>query len=347
MYAGKEIKDHQEYLRSVYAKNGDFSADGILARLVEAVALTASPFEADRDDGFLKAISWLFAFCDKASIDLQTSFIGQYPNICPLCLNDICVCEQTNRLPNTRARHFAGSREETLRYYANKLLNKRNSEAFGFDRANRILSSIYPVNAARWNVNRFYFPAKLLREVGKTANGFRRYKLAGLSDSAPGAKKALQEGTVDLFAWIIVYWGMLLSPNDLDGRFRKRYGLGCPHCGQRPCTCSSDKRLGNRAEFIAINLIDQSPELIEELQAKFSEYKQTLKASLSEHPELQQELLANLPEAGKASAKTISSFLWGVLDKVDRLASTGDKIVKIHENTARFLEFIEKTIGNS
>ena len=115
---------------------------------------------------FVKALSWYFAFCNRVLINVQIAAINRYAKLCPLCVSSYCVCERTQRLPR-RESYYAGNREEEIVNAANQILQgqkiSRGTLNFDLNWFSNVFSDIYPVNRARWRVNRFYFPAKVLR----------------------------------------------------------------------------------------------------------------------------------------------------------------------------------------
>src|ERR1700676_994732 len=126
LQGGEELSELQHYLRDIYgAANSEVSVEAILARMLEAVSETTSPFDLGESHAtFVKALSWYFAFCNRISIEVQACVIRRYPNVCPSCISDVCVCERTYRLPN-RASYLAGDRNDELQARADSLYNKR------------------------------------------------------------------------------------------------------------------------------------------------------------------------------------------------------------------------------
>jgi hypothetical protein len=346
---GEQLSELQLHMGKIYGvANSELSIEAILARLLEAVSETSSPFEmSDNHSIFVKALSWYFAFCNRTSIDVQACMIRRYPQLCPLCVAEVCVCERTNRLP-IRASYLAGNRDDTLRARADRLLHKQKIERkktppFDINWFAHILSDIYPVNRARWRVNRFYFPAKLLRETGKLANGFRKYRNAGNSAVEEGAKRRLEDDAADFFAWLLGYWGLVASElrdDDLQSNFSETYKLGCPYCDKIPCGCPRERRLGNRAEFVSFNLLNESPDLARELEKRLAEVIR----SLEPHPELAK---AYGPELEKEVASGLDPRK--TLSKIAESASKLDATTGSAENIARRIsnavELIERSIS--
>ena len=345
---GEQVSELQRHMEQIYgAANSEFSMEAILARLLEAASDASSPFElVDSHTAFVKALSWYFAFCNRIPIDVQGCTIKRYPRLCPLCLSESCVCERTYRLP-ARATYLAGNREETLATRADRILHndklsRKSTGSFDLNWFSRTLSDIYPVNKARWHVNRFYFPAKVLREAGKLANGYRKWRNAGKSRIEADATRLLEKDAADFFAWLVAYWTLVASEirdDDLQAKFVERFESGCPYCHQVPCGCERQKRLGNRAEFVSFNLINQSPELAEELERRLRE----VRSSLEDNTDLVKEFGPQLES--KPTVAEAKRTLWKIAERVKQL----DAVTANGENIARristAIEWIDRTFS--
>src|SRR4051794_17177571 len=121
---GEQLSELQLHMGKIYGStNSELSVEAILARLLEAVSETTSPFDMSGSHAlFFRALSWYFAFCTRVSIDVQTCMIRRYPQLCPLCVAEVCVCERTSRLP-IRASYLAGNRDDTLQARADRLMH--------------------------------------------------------------------------------------------------------------------------------------------------------------------------------------------------------------------------------
>ena len=345
---GEQLSELQQYLGEIYrTANSELSVEAILARLLEAVSEATSPFDlVDSHPTFVKALSWYFAFCNRIPIDVQSCVIRRYPHLCPLCLSESCVCERTYRLP-ARASYLAGNRDDTLNTRADRLLHshkisRKKTPTFDLNWFSSTLSDIYPVNRARWRVNRFYFPAKVLRETGKLANGYRKWRNAGGSAIGEDATRLLEKDAADFFAWLIGYWSLVASElrdDDLQSKFVERYESGCPYCHQVPCACPREKRLGNRAEFISFNLINQSPDLAQELERRLAE----IKKSLEPNPELVKEFGPELEK--NASVADARRTLWKIAERVKQLDAATGSGENIAKRVSTAIEWIERTFS--
>jgi hypothetical protein len=171
----------------------------------------------------------------------------------------------------------------------------------------------------------------MLRETGKLANGFRKYRNAGKSPVELSAKASLEKDAADFFAWLIGYWTLLASEeadDNIQSKFVETYTLGCPYCQQLPCGCSAAKRHGNRAEFVAFNLSSLSPDLAEELEKRLAELRESVKP----YPEILAELERDLKKGGfSTSKKEAMNILQKIADKakrLDEISGAGENIMK-------------------
>lgn len=346
-----DVTELQRHLGDIYQRqNSDLSEEMILGRLMEAIAETAAPFDLPGiQPAFVKSLSWLLAFCNKAAISLQETTIKRFPGCCPLCLSEHCVCERTYRLPPSRARYLGGSSEEWLEARATRILAgpkilrgrsvKQNLNWFSVE-----LAKIYSVNSARWSVNRYYFPAKMLRESGKLANGFRGYKLAATTAVGPAAKARLERDTADFFAWMIGFWTQTLPrlpEADIQSKFVERYRLGCPYCRTLPCICDLEKRLGHKAEIIPLSLTEKTTDAVKELEELLTEFRRQIEA----FPQIASQYEANLPAKGSPGwlrgtievLRKVPSFVGQAKEVSGDIDTTVRRAISVAEQIGRFL----------
>ncbi len=345
LHGNEQISELQKYMASIYGDaNSELTVESILGRIIEAISDTTAPFEmVDVSSTSVKALSWYFAFCNRIPIDVQSSVVRRYPQLCPLCLSEICICERTNRLPR-RATHLSGNRDETLNIRAERLLNStkytpRKTPSFDLNWLSHTLADIYPSNRARWKVNRFFFPSKMLRELGKLANGFRRLRNAGNSSIAPSAKVILEHDAADFLAWLIGYWTLASDVQgvDLQEKFVRTYKVGCPYCDQLPCACPRERRLGNRAEFVSFNLLNRSPDLARELDRRLSE----IKDSLVEYPDLHKELDAEIKRK-PTDPRNVLMRIASKMRTIDDATGSAERVVR---RVSSAIEWIDRTIA--
>jgi hypothetical protein len=162
--------------------------------------------------------------------------------------------------------------------------------------------------------------------------------------NAPGAKMLLENDAADFFAWLVGYWTLITSEardDDLQAKFIEWYSVGCPYCHQIPCACPREKRLGNRAEFISFNLLNDSPDLARELDRRLTE----IKDSLTSYPELSKELEPELEKAAKSRTNVIQTLL-RVADKVKNAEETVGAGENIIRRVSAAVEWIERTFSH-
>jgi hypothetical protein len=344
-----QVSDIQLFLNEIYGKfNDELEVEVILARMLESISDATSPFNLDESyhSIFVKTLSWYFAFCNRNEIDVQSCVVKRYPETCPKCISDICVCERTYGF-SSRASHLGGKPEDVLSIRADRLLHSHKispetAPIFDLNWFSKTLSEIYVVNLARWRVNRYYFPAKLLREAGKLANGYRIYQTAGNSATAPHARKRLENDAADFFAWLVGYWDLAASElkgRNLQGRFVDRYKSGCPYCRQLPCNCSPAMRRGNRAEIVYFDLLKKSPDLAREIERLLTEVKK----SLEPYPELAKEFGPELKEKAAPGAE-LKSVLSKMVDGVRQIDSTSTNFESLLKKASKLYELIDRFV---
>jgi NTP pyrophosphatase (non-canonical NTP hydrolase) len=72
----------------------------------------------------------------------------------------------------------------------------------------------------------------LVEEVGELATALREHA-AGPADAAK--REALALEFADVLAWLATIANV--AGVDLEAAVRRKYGTGCPGCGQLACTC--------------------------------------------------------------------------------------------------------------
>jgi len=74
----------------------------------------------------------------------------------------------------------------------------------------------------------------LMEEIGELAGELRNQKPGEL----PG--EALELEFADVLAWLATIANV--AGVDLDAAFRKKYGTGCPGCGELACVCNDSAK---------------------------------------------------------------------------------------------------------
>ena len=73
----------------------------------------------------------------------------------------------------------------------------------------------------------------LTEEIGELATALRNHASGGLGDSRTKEELALE--FADVLAWLATIAKVV--DVDLEAAVAKKYGTGCPGCGQRACVC--------------------------------------------------------------------------------------------------------------
>jgi hypothetical protein len=200
MLQGREqVSEIQAFLNSVYGKfNQELDVEVILARMLESISEATSPFYLDDSyhSIFVKTLSWYFAFCNRNDIDVQTCVLRRYPELCPKCISEICICERTYGF-SPRASHLGGKPEDSLSTRAGRLLNEHKispetAPVFDLNWFSKTLSEIYIVNLARWRVNRLYFPAKISEKSESSLMDIASTKLPAIPRQVPMRENGLR-----------------------------------------------------------------------------------------------------------------------------------------------------------
>lgn len=73
----------------------------------------------------------------------------------------------------------------------------------------------------------------LTEEIGELATALRNHVSGGQGDSKTKAELSLE--FADVLAWLATIANVV--DVDLEAAVAKKYGTGCPGCGQRACVC--------------------------------------------------------------------------------------------------------------
>ena len=252
------LLDLQRHMNQIYGKsNTDFTVEDIFVRLSESSAkLTEyadnAPAEANE---FIKVLSWFFALVNKLDIDTQEAMLKRFPDVCPHCCSNSCICLRTHKLYSQNMYDLEEELEGKAQTLSNlnKLYPKDSRYSFTLDWYIESLSKIYPANDARWSVNKHYFPSKILREIGKLIQGYRRIKYAPAAADIQKITKSFAGDSADFLAWLLSFWRLTFrAEKKFMPQFQmiRRFGISCPYCNRTPCECSKTRRHGNGAETV-------------------------------------------------------------------------------------------------
>ncbi len=268
------LHDFQEVLARIYVRNEEFSVEEILVRLDENAGYLSKSIidDTDSERWLIRSISWLSALCNKLAIDLQRAVLVRFPNCCPYCLEANCICESTGRRPR-RALSTAKKQEELQQRF--ELLNTsiRNGLVPTVDYVAGMLATIYSVNAAKWNLSKFLFAAKLAEERAEIIERYRRLKVAKMGPAREVILEQLQYEIADYLAWLINIWRFAhaMPEYSIQEAIASRYLTGCPYCQSEPCKCLDSTRRGIRSDAEitpASNKYKENP--LEEMKAQIA-----------------------------------------------------------------------------
>lgn len=178
MHGNESLSEIQDKLGNIYKEvNQRLSIHQILNRIDEHSGylhkcITVLKHPAERH--LINCLSWLIAFCNKASLDLQDSILKNYPAYCRYCLENPCICELTQKIP----RITTHVREKEVR---GKYDTIRNQIILGkliptLDYFTEMLTRMYTVNKTRWRLIPYEILGKLHEERAELQETFRRFE---------------------------------------------------------------------------------------------------------------------------------------------------------------------------
>lgn len=125
------ISDAQAFLSYLYP-NEDRDIDYIYGYLARNSGYLCKHIWQEKVavEDFMRAISWLFAVCDKMEVDLEDAFISRFPSVCPYCITSPCDCRNTKKSPTKYVPAY--KIEEELNAKANVFRNTGAQISFDF-----------------------------------------------------------------------------------------------------------------------------------------------------------------------------------------------------------------------
>jgi hypothetical protein len=186
-------------------------------------------------EDFMRPISWLFALSSKLGIEVQDSVITKYPECCPYCLENSCICFKTKKQPRKDMEAFEIRDEmQSKKVDLKNRISGNPENSFNLDYTKGIISKIYSNNEIIWHYsgpfNHFY---KLQEEVSELHEAISGYFNKKKSIDAVGSEVA------DVLAWILGAWHILYKDKSLDKAFINYFIDGCPVCKKITCDCDS------------------------------------------------------------------------------------------------------------
>lgn len=325
------INDYQAYFNYLYGEANSLrdwqEIFGYISRTTGYLSRGLIKGKYNESD-FIRPVSWLFALANELDVSLQDSFYRKYPNICHYCLERVCCCFRTQKLPLKYWPAYKLIEEREVQFE----VVKNNRAPKNFDNAVTNISTIYPNNEVVWHFSGPWMNcSKLFEEVAELHEAVCKY-LSGKKN-----KSNVEEEIADVLAWIISAWVSAYRGKSLDEGFISYFYNGCPVCHKDPCQCQKyDSRIQG--------LVD--PEKFKKLRNLFEELEavsphavsdiEDLITSLKAVEDTQDEAVAN---AAISEAKNKVSNL-NLKDKLDVTEDTAKKAASIGKSITSLLSIL-------
>lgn len=329
-----DMKSFQKSLKDLYGSaNKNLTQEYIYGYLTRTAGYLFRNIVRNitREEDLIKPISWLFAFASKFDIDIQESFISRYPEACPYCVENSCVCFKTGKKPLEYK--SAGRVEKELYEKYLRILNLGKS--ITFDYAASIIATVYPNNAIIWHyAGPWYHFSKLQEEIAELHEA-----MSGVFKGEKD-KRAIAGETADVLSWLLGIWHIKFPPKSLDEEFESYYRDGCPVCKkEKVCICQPySSRPYGLVDFKILSKIKQG---LEDLHTQIpKDYKKDVKElieSVSVAIEKQNQPLA------ETSVKEISAKLQTLPPAITGINS----ILNIINNLRNLMEPLMRILGYS
>ncbi|MDZ5109801.1 hypothetical protein [Pseudomonas putida] len=239
------VREFQEYLNKLYIQpNKTHSLEYIYGYLNRNCSYLSRSItrNINSEEYFIKAFSWLFALSSKLDINLESAFRKKFPNKCPYCISNPCLCAHTGKVPPS---HKSGWEiKETLQTSYEQLVNTEELRHLNIDAATKLVNELYPSNRSIWNIyGSSYQFSRLFEELGEVHEAIGAYLTNKRNLEIVGEELA------DVFAWLASAWGIANGNRKLSEALISYYYSGCPVCEANPCGCgdyqSRDQALVN------------------------------------------------------------------------------------------------------
>jgi len=316
------VREFQDYLQRLYIQpNKAHSLEYIYGYLNRNCSYLSRSItrNINSEEYFIKAFSWLFALSSKLDIDLESAFRKKFPNKCPYCISNPCLCAHTGKAPPS---HKAGWEiKETLATSYEQLVNTPELRHLNIDSATKTVNEIYPSNRSIWNIyGSSYQFSRLFEELGEVHEAIGAYVTNKRNLEVVGEELA------DVFAWLASAWGITNRTQNLSAALINYYYSGCPVCQTNPCECgdyqSRDQALVNPDD------LDKFKKLLLDIIADTKESNKDL------------ELVAESIDQAKESKSTTEAtrvIAQGV-DVLNSLATGTESAIKVTENTKTLIQ---------
>lgn len=319
------ISDAQTFLAELFP-NEDRSEDylfGYLSRYTGYLCKSIWQKEV-REKDFIRAISWIFAICSKAEVNLEESFLQRFPSVCPYCITSPCQCLETQKAPVSYIPAYKIQEELD----AKAMVLKNAGTVLDFDKAIEVLAKVYPNNKVIWS---YGGPWRHLVKIQEETAEVHEALSGVIEEKLP--KSLLGEEVSDTLAWVLSAWNIVFPEKSLNENFIVYYQRGCPVCFDSVCSCA--KRAERASAFIAPETLKEIGSQVEELATMFQDHKEELlelQKSLQAASSEQSEPVAT--NAVKQTKDTIKRLENG-LEATDRNAK---RAVSIFGSISKLLE---------
>ncbi|MFI8739393.1 hypothetical protein [Stutzerimonas zhaodongensis] len=286
------LDDLQKSLADMYGdKNKGQTFEYIYAYTAQNCAYLARAVEKGQDPSqyFISSFSWICALGTQLDINIQQAFLKKFPNCCPYCLEDSCICARTNKTSLKYTNQRAAREERSNKF--NIIRNNPKLTPNAGDIA-RKLNSIYPSNAAIWltHGSHHHF-SRLFEELGEVYEAYCSH----IGHRIP--KEAIEEELADCIAWLLSAWDIQFPQQDFADGFNNYYVHECPVCHSSSCSCS---------DHYARNKALHSEEDLNQLLHSLKELSSQISSDTTRTPSVSEalELINRATEELKESAAT-------------------------------------------
>ncbi|EKF9279462.1 MazG nucleotide pyrophosphohydrolase domain-containing protein [Vibrio cholerae] len=306
-----KIYEYQLYFNELYGDiNSSRNWEEIYSYLSRTTGyLTRSLIKNKYDESsFIRPLSWLFALANKIDLNLQDSFYKKYPNICYYCLERVCCCFRTGKMPVKNIPAYKLIEERNNQFY----VISNNSAPKNFSNAVSNISGIYPNNEIIWHFSGPWMNcSKLFEEVAELHEAICKFNIGEKS------KENVEEEIADVLAWIISAWISAFNEKSLDDAIISYYYNGCPVCRKDPCRCNlGDSRIQGLVDAEKFKELRNYFEELDRLSPNAIDDIQDLITSLKEVENTQNEAVANAT-ISEAKSKINNPKFMEVLDSAE------------------------------
>ena len=325
-----DIYTAQQFTNNLF-DNNNYSTDYIYGYLARNAGYMCKKIWQEKSEpiDFIRTISWIFALSNKLELNLEDCFLSRYPNRCPYCISEPCICIKTNKRTSSYLPAYKAKEELEAQY--NVIRN--TGQAVKFQDMASMIDSLYPNNEIIW---RFAGPWRHIVKIQEEVSEIHEAMSGFLKGNKP--VESVGEEIADTFAWTLAAWKIVHTELILDEEFIDYYYKGCPVCLKNPCEC--DERSDRSSQLVDKQLFSQLENKLDELEEALSVKDQDIdeiKKSLAVAKETQSEPVARKAvEETKTKMKSIEEGI----DATDRNAKKIVSIVKSIISISKMFPFV-------